>query len=302
MRVIRDDKFDFLEDAALRKELRRLIMKAGRRRVLFVEGYDDKIIFEILYKEYLEELYFVDTSMKVLSENYPGGCEAVKSLLQQFVAHLPNERRFFGVIDRDLRFDKEVEIERSLPAYDRRLFIFFERYTLENYFVEVEVLCDFLHDKSIGIAGLKSFVSDDNFRKNVAALMDEVLDCLTKIGAANLAIKDFNPGVTFLEKSIDCESLERRVLDKLKHFSSADVRSALSRFESMIREDKSVQKFASAKLYFSYQFNRQMKKKNVDIQFNRHKSELAKILKDYLHEDDEFHTLLRFVGVRVAAA
>ncbi|MBF0379115.1 MAG: DUF4435 domain-containing protein [Desulfamplus sp.] len=293
--IVSDTKFDFIEVEELRNEIRKSVMKAGRRKIVFVEGYDDKIIFEIVYKEHLDRLYFIDTSMKSSGKSHSGGCEAVKNLLKKFVSHLPNEKRFYGVIDRDLKLDQEIESERNQIYYDQRLFIFFERYTLENYFIEINIICDFLHDKSMDNKRLMYFFSDDNnFRQNITNIVDEILDCLIKIGAANLTIRYFDDQASFLEETIKFNDIEQRLLSRLSSFPKDDVISKYNSFESFIRQSNSTQKFASGKVYFSYQFNQHLKEKHdVDIQLNNHKSDLSKILKNYF--PDEFKYLLEFM-------
>ncbi len=294
--IISDSKFDFIEVEELRNELRKSVMKAGRKNIVFVEGYDDKIIFEIVYKDHLGRLYFIDTSMKAAEKGNSGGCETVKNLLKEFVSHLPNEKRFYGVIDRDLNFDEEIESERNLACYDHRLFIFFERYTLENYFIEINILCDFLHDKSVDNKRLIPILSDEGeFRKYIRDIVDEISNSLIKIGAANLTIRSFDDEKSFLEATINCTEIEERLLHRLNGFPQNDVICQYNCFEFFIRQSNTTQKFASGKVYFSSQFNQHLKKsKNVDIQLNNHKSELAKILKEYL--SDDFRHLLEFIG------
>jgi hypothetical protein len=294
--IISDTKFDFIEVEELRNQLRKSVMKAGRKKIVFVEGYDDKIIFEIVYKDHLDRLYFIDTSMKASEKGYSGGCETVKNLLKKFINHLPNEKRFYGVIDRDLKLDQEIEYERNQACYDQRLFIFFERYTLENYFIEIDILCDFLHDKSMDNKRLMYLLSDENnFRKNITDIVDEISDCLTEIGAANLTIRSFDDEASFLEETINFNNIEQRLLNRLNGFPKNDIICHYNCFESFIRQSNSTQKFASGKVYFSYQFNQLLKRKHdVDIQLNNHKSELSKILKEYFPND--FKYLLEFMG------
>ncbi|CAN2047564.1 DUF4435 domain-containing protein [Candidatus Magnetomoraceae bacterium gMMP-1] len=296
---IDDTKFDFIE-VELRNEMRKLILKAGRRKIVFVEGYDDKIIFEIVYEGNLERLHFIDTSMEEAKrkssscQTITGGCETVKNLLKKFVKHLPNEKRFYGVIDRDLKLDEDIQSEMSLSCYNGRLFIFFERYTLENYFIEIDILCKFLHDQSMHNKKLISLVSDCNFRNNIINIVDEISECLTKIGAANLTIRTFDDEKSFLEKTIACEEIETRLLkDRLKDFPENDIKYQFNHFKFFIRKNNYTQKFASGKTYFSYQFNQHLKRKNVNIQLNNHKSELAKIMKEYM--PDDFKKLLNFI-------
>lgn len=295
MQVISDRRFDFIEDRKLRNELRKSLLKAGRKKILLVEGYEDKIIFEIVYKDCLDKLAFIDTSMKASKQRFPGGCETVKNLLRKFVSHLPNEKRFYGIIDRDLKFDEEIEFEREQECYDHRLFIFFERYTLENYFIDTDILCEFLHAKSVDNQRLINCSNDsDELRKKIAGIVRIIFTCLTKIAAANLTIRSFDDEISFLEGTIKCNNIEQRLLNKLNEFPEKDIRYQFNCFESFITQSNSTHKFVSAKVYFSYQFNQHLKKENVDIQLNNHKSELSRILKDHL--PDDFKELLNFIG------
>ncbi|MDM8550783.1 hypothetical protein QUF72_11920 [Desulfobacterales bacterium HSG2] len=192
--------------------------------------------------------------------------------------------------------DEDVEFEKSQPCYDGRLFIFFERYTLENYFIETDILCDFLRRKSVDIKNLIPLLSDkDKFRKDIADIIDEISECLTKIGAANLTIRAFDNSESFLEDSIRCDEIEqRRLSNRLNCFPPDDVKCQFDCFEAFIRQTDATQKFASGKKYFSYQFNQQMARKGVEIQLNNHKSGLADSLQRYGLPGD-FRTLLNFL-------
>ncbi|CAN2039312.1 DUF4435 domain-containing protein [Candidatus Magnetomoraceae bacterium gMMP-15] len=55
---IDDTKFDFIE-VELRNEMRKLILKAGRRKIVFVEGYDDKIMKEYMPDDFKKLLNFI---------------------------------------------------------------------------------------------------------------------------------------------------------------------------------------------------------------------------------------------------
>jgi len=296
-RVISDTRFEFIE-VELRNELRNLIMKAGRKKIVFVEGYDDKAIFDILYGSDLDKLDFIDTSMEeakqlqIISRSCgpaKGGCEAVKNLLKKFVSHLRYEKRFYGVIDRDLRKDEDVEFEKSRSCYDGRLFVFFERYTLENYFIEIDILCKFLHGKSINNKKLLPLLSDEEqFKKDITDIVDNILDCLTEIGAANLTIRSFDNSISFIEDTIKCDEVEHRlVFHRLDRFPEDDVKRKFNSLKDFIRKTDSTQKFANVKTYFSCQFNRHLERKTgVGVQLNNHKSELARILKEHGLPDD----------------
>ena len=130
--TVSDDKYSFIHEN-LRPAFKKAVEKAGRKNIIFVEGYDDKVIYGILYEEYLEKLCFIDISFeaeKVVDSEFQstGGCEQVKKHLHAFVEHFPETKHFYGVIDRDLRTDEEVKAEKEKPCYGGRLFIFFERF------------------------------------------------------------------------------------------------------------------------------------------------------------------------------
>ena len=192
-KIVNDERYHFIHDTK-RQVFRTAIEKAGRKNIVFVEGYDDKVIYGILYEEYLKEkLCFIDISFeaeKVVDAEFQstGGCEKVKQHLRDFVQYLPAEKRFYGVIDRDLKTDEIVKAERKKADYDGRLFIFFERYTLENYFLEPDILFKFLEGQSIKHKKLIPLLETgiENFKKEV---INPILTCLASIAAANLTIR-----------------------------------------------------------------------------------------------------------------
>jgi hypothetical protein len=221
-----------------------------------------------------------------------------KHFLQAFVKHLPNAKH--GVIDRDLKTDEEVKEEREKPCYDGRLFILFERYTLENYFVEPEILFEFLNGQSITHKKLIPLLNKgkENFEKEVIA---PILTCLIDIAAANLTIRFFDSSKKFLEETVSCETGEigiiNRVVQNLKPFKKEEVSSKFSTFKTALIEKNEPRKFASAKKgYFSYQFNRKLQKQTtVNLQLNNHKSELAHLLKKRSLPKD-FRDLLNLIN------
>jgi hypothetical protein len=146
-KVSSDEKYHFISPS-----LTHAIIKAGRKKIVFVEGYDDNIIFNLLYEEHSGDIKFIDTEKLPDTEGFlkgQGACDRVKLLVGAFVTHLKTDKRFYGVIDRDLKTDDEREQEMGNSRYDGRLFIFFERYTLENYFIHPHVLANFLYGQSI---------------------------------------------------------------------------------------------------------------------------------------------------------
>ena len=100
--IISDARYQFLNDqgdsgVAMRHTIEKI---ERRKKVIFVEGYDDKIVFEILYEEHLSGVSFLDVSLEEAKRTShqgviaTGGCDNVKSLLMDFVEFLPQEQRF----------------------------------------------------------------------------------------------------------------------------------------------------------------------------------------------------------------
>jgi len=315
--VIGDAKYHFLsEEEGFRAAMHFAIVKAGRGKVIFVEGYDDKVVFEILYEAHLSTISFLDVSLEEAKRtSHPnavatGGCENVKSLLIDFVRFLPQEKRFYGVIDRDLKTDKKVEAERNKACYDGRLFIFQERYTLENYFFRIDILKAFIHGTAMGHKGLIRLEDDDAKDAKLEKIMADIISCSAKIAAANLTIRFFDKLAGFLEAAIVCsdeieERVHQRLKDKYEDEDYEDCVKALvnAKFQFMknfIMQSypDNVQKFVSAKEYFASQFNKRLKADyGVNLQLNNHKSELARILKVHPPLPSDFNKLLRFLGV-----
>jgi hypothetical protein len=53
--IANDDRYNFLPKD-LRKHFRNAVENAGRRNIVFVEGYDDEVIYTILYEEHFQFL------------------------------------------------------------------------------------------------------------------------------------------------------------------------------------------------------------------------------------------------------
>jgi Protein of unknown function (DUF4435) len=283
--TINDTKYHFISDI----EVRNAILKAGRKKIAFVEGYDDKVIFDIIYEENLASLAFIDISIQ---NRRTGGCEEVTSVLEKCVLNLPTNKRFFGIVDRDLNTDEEIEAEKNLPCYDNRLFIFTERYTLENYFIDIDVLTEFLTGQSINYKGLIPLMQDV---AKLTEIVNEIILCLASIAVANFTIHHFDSTRSFIEKTIDCaeDAIKHRIFQNMNH-SAEQISQTFDCYKNLVGENGL--KFASAKDYFATQFNIHLKNLyKVNIQINNHKSELARILKKRLPA--EFKQLHEFIMV-----
>ncbi len=107
--VKKGGKFDFIE----KKEARDCINEAGSRKIIFVEGKDDVILYSILYKEKINRIAFIEA----------GNCIKVKDAIlkiKEDKEKLFSDRdRYFGIIDRDFRTDEErvVELEKVSDLY-----------------------------------------------------------------------------------------------------------------------------------------------------------------------------------------
>jgi hypothetical protein len=309
--TINDDTYNFLltgiDDERKkngRLELKKLIRKAGRRKIVFVEGYDDKKIFEKVFPEHKGLISFIDVSLEESKQedgvniSAIGGCEGVKILLSLCVSKIPQQKVFYGIIDRDLRKDDEIELEMSDPRYDGRLFIFKERYTIENYFVTLDILYEFVEGKSIQHKSLIKLLNlgKNNFEQKIIIPIEE---CLIDIGAGNLTIRYFNKAKSFLEDTIQLDQIEERIINRLgcNNISNDDILKKLEEFKLFINESKeNIHKFASGKLYASYNFNLKIEEVcGVNLQINNHKDTLAGILKEKGLPND-FKELLKFLG------
>jgi len=303
--TINDQKYSFIPLI----ELRNAVLEAGRKNIIFVEGCDDKRIFEVFYREYSDTLNFIDMSLeeaKHSSDNIDnniikGGDKVVMDTLKLFVEHLPDEKRFFGVTDRDLKTDEEINNERLKSCYDMRLYIFFSRYTIENYFIETNVLSEFIKDACI--SSKKLFKLD--LGKLGEDIINPILNCMAIIAAANLTIKFFNDsieelsenGVSLLHPTIKKKEIESLLLQKLnKHTQEEQILEKFNKFKLYLSEfTQDIHKFASAKTYFATQFNQKIDSIcGVNLQINNHKLALARITKEEGLPED-FIKLLEFI-------
>lgn len=278
--VISDQKYNFI-DEEVRPIFKQKIENAGRKNIVFVEGYDDKVIYDMLYEEHINELYFMDISFTAEKSNIKcmRGCEYVKQSLKDFVQYLPQEKRFYGVIDRDLKMDLDIKTEKQQACYDARLFIFLERYTLENYFIEADILYEFLKGQSMNHKKLISLLkkNKDYFKTEI---LDPILNHLIKIGSANLTIRCLDDEQCFLKVSDIDENIENEIIEKLHKYSRQTVLSKFSHYKQKITDKNEALKFASAKKYFFTLFHKQIKQHTtVNISLKYHTFDLALLLK-----------------------
>lgn len=300
---IDDTKFSFLTEELGGIALRSLIQKSGRKRVIFVEGYDDEAIYNIIFSDLLSNILFIDVSFKEESDGSSGGCDKVKKTLHAFVENIKDEKRFYGVIDRDLKGGAKIKEEEECSIYDKRLFIFKEKYTMENYFISHKILLEFIKGRAI-YHGKKLLPCKDELK--LQEIIDSIYKNLAYLCAGNLTIMYFNKrkfnkenkGKPFLEKTIRVKEVRSRLFQILKEVDKSDVLLKFKKFNEFIKSNpKNTDKFLSAKDYFSVCFNNSIKLHfNVGLQINNHRPELARIFKDQ-GLSDEWNKIPSFVGL-----
>lgn len=289
-RVSSGGKFSFISESTVRDKLD----QAGRRTVVLVEGRDDEVIYEIFYHEKLAEVKFIEV----------GGCDKVKKYLGAMVEKLPNEKGYFGIVDRDFRTDSERTQDMNDPNYDQRLYIFL-RYTLENYFVETPFMVQFLKEESINHQSLQIL--------DVAAVERLILDTLANLiplMAGNWTLRDFHEDFLRNDKnSIPCD--ETWVRERLEEVFSTPIPAAVeSKYEqhkaTMLQsrgDINELQKYISGK-NFLHHFGRNVVKAvksqepsaKVHLDLSREKAQLAGIVQR-LGLPGELEDILRFVGI-----
>ena len=279
---INDQTYDFLTSPDLKVE----ILLAGRKKLIFVEGYDDKVIFDIIYKDLLIDFEFIDISLEKAKQHNNavqalGGCEAVKQTLIKCIENIPI-RKCFGIIDRDLKTDEEIDIEKLKPCYNNQLFVFLSRYTIENYFIEPKILKELIRDCSVNNKKLIPL----NSLEQIKEIIESILINMAKIGAANLTIRSLDNTKRHLEDNIKYLDIESRLKQRLSQYPEELVLEKWQQFIIKI-SNENPHKYANAKAYFSYQFNLAIKSHcNVNLQINNNKPLLARIFKDQpLHQD-----------------
>lgn len=285
-RTVRGNRYHFIEDS----ELRDRIDEAGRRNIIFVEGYDDEIIYNILYSERLSEAVFVDVSSANYSE---GGCKKVKKLIKDVIEQLNDDNRFYAIIDRDFLTDEERLEEMEKEEFQGNLYIFSERYTLENYFIEPGVLSTFLTEMSIGNKNWQTLAGEGKMTE----IIGDTLSSLTTISAANILLKNNRKKYLDISKPCDKNIVLGNLLSALSDSQSMTTEQITEEYNSLLRnleaEDTKLQKYINGK-YFFHHFNKKVKeeleasigKQGSNVFSKISKPYLARILKDVGLQDD----------------
>jgi len=293
---IRGGKFVFIENENIRNQ----IDEAGRKFIVFVEGYDDRVIYRILYEDKSDRIEFIDVSLYGQST---GGAEKVKEYVEKMVYHLKNEEYYFGITDRDFRTDQELEDEKNNPKYNNKLYIFSERYTLENYFIDSNLLLKFLEGKSMSNKGLINIL-DINKIKQITS--DICMDLII-ISAANWTLKFFRE--EFMGRTAPCEEgkVKNILINKIVNRYGADAEDyTKDRYEYyknyISNRISELQKYIHGK-YFFFQFNEAIKKetqkisgRRITIDIDNAKDNLARILR-IIGLSDDFKMFERLIGI-----
>ncbi|MDB9312493.1 hypothetical protein PN462_05200 [Spirulina sp. CS-785/01] len=288
--------YSFIEN----KSVRNAIDNAGRKKIVFVEGYDDHVIFNILFQEQSDRIAFVtDTNRESL-----GGCEQVKEYLRQIVENLtPTQRqKFFGIIDRDFRTDEEVEQELNNSIYDGRLYIFKSRYTLENYFIDSEIIYNYLYEKSADKSILKPIIASLKL-DDIEYIINTFFQKYITIAAGNWTL--LKQRKNFLKDNQICseELVLKTIIQRSPEISEEEIKVIYDKCKEYIQNEmrndiNNRQKYVKGKYFFFY-LNRKLKEKAKELstKFNEiefSKSHLARILKDKL--PNELSRILEFIN------
>lgn len=107
------------------KALVSLLVEAGSRKIVLVEGEEDRYILDYWYSMYLSEMLFFDCN----------GCDKVAELFEE-AQKSTKSKRIFAIVDRDFYTQQEVE-----DSYKPESHFFIWQYSeIENYLMEYPAL------------------------------------------------------------------------------------------------------------------------------------------------------------------
>lgn len=241
-------KYSFIEDTNVRSEMR----ESGKRKVFFVEGIYDKLVFNIVFEG--KAYCFIPI----------GNCRQVRDYVEKCFKNLSKESKFYGIVDRDFFDDEERIKNMKLSIYGNRLWIH-EKNTLENYFIEEDILSNYTltkhpFDKDIKDLILEAFKNsvciqagnNYNIQKGIAKLPNTTPN--------NLEI--LKKKCNIIDKTEDEELL-------MKYYEKLNVLSTIEEFN----------KYINGKIFF-VQFSNILKNmgKAIQIEEGMQKNILAHIL------------------------
>jgi hypothetical protein len=164
------------------KELKNILFELGKsRKLALVEGRDDSAILKEWFEEKSSKLLFFPA----------GNCDKVKEYLD-YILDEPTKRRYFGIIDRDFRYDEEVEFIYN-SDYNGNLFIW-RKYCIENYLFNEKAILKEL-DKAYVSGETGHEISSGNEMKEIIL---QVLVNTKYLMAGNWTIKELGKGQTYI--------------------------------------------------------------------------------------------------------
>lgn|GEM_PF-1641861 len=123
------------------------IIEISERKRLLVEGIDDKKFFEIFQNKLpLSFKFDIDTAQDINSTPPLGNCQIVEKISQE-ISNQSYSYKFVGFVDREFRGFDSVTLTDNLRCHkqDRRL-IWSRGHSIENYFFDRQMLCEFLRE------------------------------------------------------------------------------------------------------------------------------------------------------------
>jgi hypothetical protein len=257
--VKKGGKFDFIE----KKEARDCINEAGNRKIIFVEGKDDVILYSILYKEKINRIAFIEA----------GNCIKVKDAIlkiKEDKEKLFSDRdRYFGIIDRDFRTDEEraAELEKVSDLHIH------SRYTLENYFIEPYIIEELLKTRN---CYLKIRLEE------VKEIIEKILQELIETAVYNWVLKEY--GKKFLPYNVENDKLDFYLNSNKVEDIKDSIKNKIELKREIIRGTKNLQEYINGKniiykLVKYFENNEEFPKFNNTDDLGL-KREMARILKD----------------------
>lgn len=157
----------------------RMIFRAGRRKVVLVEGKDDVETFEQWFPDLKSKLLFYDCE----------GYTKVEDWLSEILSD-GRYRNVFGIRDRDLDYlPTESKVTQCYNKKSKNVRLYITRLrNLENYLVDTQLLYDFF----------KAFDRDKFDYQNTSQLENELMKIgqnLIPVTAANMVIAENNTSI-----------------------------------------------------------------------------------------------------------
>jgi len=176
---------------------------ASNRKILFVENRSDFFIFQCFAKVLGLQSFNSESSFAVVPTHGAGAIAKIKSL-SWGLRELGGGFKVACVFDRDGKCDEQVAEISSEMSNLVDCFFFLQRKEIENYFLNVEVLCDVI---------MKSKQCKSSKRKDVYDFVEGVICSLADEGKDDLIAQMSSDAMHYgPNKGIDYSTLMKKVM------------------------------------------------------------------------------------------